>query len=147
MSEQYWSGNVRELRNTIETIATLERGAAKITPEMVRRSLSAATEPALLPVKVDRAPEVLERELIFRMLLDLRREVSEVKGLLRSAIEQAQDQNRSGQEAGSTKLAELEREQIRRTLAEFGGNRRKTAKALGIGERTLYRKLKEYQFI
>lgn len=41
-------------------------------------------------------------------------------------------------------LRDLEREAIRRTLAEVNGNRREAARALGIGERTLYRKLKEY---
>jgi len=41
-------------------------------------------------------------------------------------------------------LDKLEREAIRQTLAMTSGNREKTAKLLGIGERTLYRKLKEY---
>ena len=42
-------------------------------------------------------------------------------------------------------LEELEREQIRRTLFKFNGNRRLTAKTLNIGERTLYRKIKLYK--
>lgn len=147
LREQYWPGNVRELRNTVETIATLERGTSEMTAEVVRRNLSVTVQPGLLPVKIDRSPEVLERELIVRMLLDLRREVTEVKMLLRSAIEQAQEQSRLSHEASTTKLEDMEREQIRRALGEFGGNRRKTAKALGIGERTLYRKLKEYELI
>ncbi|HEY7529622.1 MAG TPA: sigma 54-interacting transcriptional regulator, partial [Gemmatimonadota bacterium] len=42
------------------------------------------------------------------------------------------------------KLEELEREAIRRTLDGVGGNRRRAATLLGIGERTLYRKIKEY---
>jgi len=41
-------------------------------------------------------------------------------------------------------LDRLEKEAIRQTLAMTGGNREKTANLLGIGERTLYRKLKEY---
>jgi len=41
-------------------------------------------------------------------------------------------------------LEELEREAIRAVLDEFGGNRRKAAERLGIGERTLYRKIKRY---
>ena len=41
-------------------------------------------------------------------------------------------------------LDKLEKEAIRQTLAMTGGNREKTANLLGIGERTLYRKLKEY---
>ena len=42
-------------------------------------------------------------------------------------------------------LAETERKIILETLALTGGNRELTAKMLGIGERTLYRKLKEYK--
>ena len=41
-------------------------------------------------------------------------------------------------------LDRLEKEAIRQTLAMTGGNREKAAKLLGLGERTLYRKLKEY---
>jgi two-component system response regulator HydG len=41
-------------------------------------------------------------------------------------------------------LDRLEKEAIRQTLAMTQGNREQTAKLLGIGERTLYRKLKEY---
>jgi len=41
-------------------------------------------------------------------------------------------------------LDKLEKEAIRQTLAMTGGNREQTSSLLGIGERTLYRKLKEY---
>jgi len=41
-------------------------------------------------------------------------------------------------------LDELEKKAIMDTLAKTGGNREKAAKILGIGERTLYRKIKEY---
>ena len=41
-------------------------------------------------------------------------------------------------------LDRLEKEAIRQTLAMTSGNREQTAALLGIGERTLYRKLKEY---
>lgn len=45
--------------------------------------------------------------------------------------------------AGMT-MADVERLHIMNTLRMFGGNREKTAKALGIGARTLYRKLRDY---
>lgn len=48
-----------------------------------------------------------------------------------------------GSLAGSS-LEQLEKRAIRETLQMTGGNREQTAKLLGIGERTLYRKLKEY---
>jgi len=41
-------------------------------------------------------------------------------------------------------IQEMERELIRATLEHVGGNRRKAAESLGIGERTLYRKIGEY---
>ena len=43
-----------------------------------------------------------------------------------------------------TPLEQLEKRAIRETLRLTAGNREQTAKLLGIGERTLYRKLKEY---
>ena len=45
---------------------------------------------------------------------------------------------------GELSLDELEHEMIKRCLEKFNGNRRKTAHALNISERTLYRKIKEY---
>jgi DNA-binding NtrC family response regulator len=41
-------------------------------------------------------------------------------------------------------MEELEEEAIRVVLAEVGGNRRKASERLGIGERTLYRKIKKF---
>ena len=48
--------------------------------------------------------------------------------------------------AGMT-MAEIERAAIEAALRETRGNRRKAAELLGIGERTLYRKLREYQLL
>ena len=42
-------------------------------------------------------------------------------------------------------MAEVERAAIEAVLRAADGNRRKAAQELGIGERTLYRKLKEYE--
>jgi two-component system response regulator HydG len=41
-------------------------------------------------------------------------------------------------------MAQLEKEAIRQTLARTQGNREQAAQLLGIGERTLYRKIKDY---
>jgi len=49
-----------------------------------------------------------------------------------------------GSSLAGRSLAEVERDLIAENLALMGGNREKTAKLLGIGERTLYRKIKEY---
>lgn len=44
-------------------------------------------------------------------------------------------------------LAELERRHILRVLAHHGGGRKQTAKTLGIGTNTLWRKLRAYGVI
>jgi DNA-binding NtrC family response regulator len=44
-----------------------------------------------------------------------------------------------------TKMADVERAVIEAALRETRGNRRRAAELLGIGERTLYRKIKEYR--
>jgi DNA-binding NtrC family response regulator len=49
-------------------------------------------------------------------------------------------------QVGGVKLEELEKEAIRNTLKMVHGNREQAAKILGIGERTLYRKIKDYGF-
>jgi DNA-binding NtrC family response regulator len=47
--------------------------------------------------------------------------------------------------APGTRMTEVERAVIEAALKETRGNRRKAADLLGIGERTLYRKIKEYR--
>ena len=42
-------------------------------------------------------------------------------------------------------MADIERTAIEAALKETRGNRRRAAELLGIGERTLYRKIKEYR--
>jgi DNA-binding NtrC family response regulator len=45
---------------------------------------------------------------------------------------------------GDMSMSDLEEEAIRRSLRFFNHNRRKTAKSLGMSERTLYRKIEEF---
>lgn len=144
LRDHYWSGNVRELRNVVETVLTLERGSDLLTLTQFRPHLHSGVNPMNLPVQVSRPPEDLERELVLRTLLDLRRDVGEVKSLLVSAINRVQPPDT---DAESLRLKDMEREQILRVLEENHGNRRKTARELGIGERTLYRKLKDYEIL
>jgi DNA-binding NtrC family response regulator len=47
--------------------------------------------------------------------------------------------------APGTKMADIERTAIEMALKETRGNRRRAAEMLGIGERTMYRKIKEYR--
>jgi DNA-binding NtrC family response regulator len=84
------------------------------------------------------------RNVIFRMCIEAegpRLEVADLPDTLRSST----DIVPAGLPdlAGMT-MADVERRHIMNTLRMFGGNREKSAKALGIGARTLYRKLRDY---
>jgi DNA-binding NtrC family response regulator len=92
-----WPGNVRQLRNTIETMVALSSGAT-----LTRESLPP----------------------------DMRMTGAALSGGLDNVV--------------GLSLEQLEREAIRNTLKMTSGNREQAAKILGIGERTLYRKIKEY---
>jgi len=48
---------------------------------------------------------------------------------------------------GDVSMKDVEHELIESTLTKLNHNRRKTARALGLSERTLYRKIKEYNII
>ncbi|GIS72028.1 MAG: hypothetical protein CM1200mP10_16050 [Candidatus Neomarinimicrobiota bacterium] len=50
-----------------------------------------------------------------------------------------------GDAIGDMHLEDLEREAIVRTLQYYNNNRRKAAKSLGMSERTLYRKINDYE--
>jgi DNA-binding NtrC family response regulator len=150
LANYFWEGNVRELKNTLESMVILERGQ-RLDAETIRRHLSGQRSGApQLPVHVGRTSDQLEREMVYRALLDLRRDVAEVRQMLLSGVSpRVPSRWQRGvviEEAGEVPLSleEAEKEQIQRALEEFGGNRRKTAEALGIGERTLYRKIKQY---
>jgi DNA-binding NtrC family response regulator len=68
---------------------------------------------------------------------DLPPEINHVRQLPGSSNSQARS-------ASEMPLNEIEKQAIIDTLAKTGNNREKAAKLLGIGERTLYRKIKEY---
>ena len=62
----------------------------------------------------------------------------------RTNIEDATPEAIQRDAVGSLTMEEIEYEMISKTLEKFKNNRRKTAIALNISERTLYRKIKEY---
>ena len=166
MKQYDWPGNIRELRNFVESVILLEKGN-KISSEMVLKHL----EPMVggtssnLPVPVDKSSGQAERELILQQLLFLRQDMREIKGLFSGnqidrsgevgyidsggglnfrALEGDVGNLIKSAAIGDMSVKDLEAELISRTLKKFNNNRRKTARALGISERTLYRKINDY---
>ena len=159
-----WPGNVRQLRNLIESMVVLAPGAEIRASDIPADILEG---PSLLPVRVGPGPRDLpghEFEFILRSLLELKLQVEELRRRLdehpqrvqvieladQSAVadvfpeEEGQDGDRPVLYRTGMTMAEVEKAAIEAALREYRGNRRRAAEVLGIGERTLYRKIKAY---
>ncbi len=139
-----WPGNVRELKNVVETAATLSKSgiltAEDFLPHFSRpNALPEGSQN--LPVHLKRASEEFNSELIYRALIEIKKDLNELKQLARETkvVEREHD---FGDEI--IPLKELERRAIENALKQTHWNKRKAAKLLGINERTFYRKLNEY---
>jgi two-component system response regulator HydG len=115
-----WPGNVRELENTVENMIVLAQGPRLTMADVPGYISGAPTYPVITTTAIVHMP--------------------------------AGGTTGAGATGGGTtaitlagmNLAELEKKAIQETLASVHGNREQAAKILGIGERTLYRKIKEY---
>ncbi|MFI5253795.1 MAG: sigma-54 interaction domain-containing protein [Bacteroidota bacterium] len=161
MKTYHWPGNVRELRNVIESMMVIE-GGKLIDANSVRKYLKEFRNDngSYLPVSTRKSSEQVERELIYRALLEVKNDLLDIKKLLLRPIVPAQqpstpatyveaDVATENNEQESRKdqvvpLDEMEKRMIAQALEKFHGNRRQAAELLNISERTLYRKIKEY---
>ena len=191
-----WPGNIRELRNLVESMVVLAPGRI-IRPEDIPEEVRRGRASSLLPAPIVRAtsdgkaPALRpELEFVFRTLVDLRVDMDELRREFESYRRGGPVQLSSGAvvghmsaeelpaggieipafarvvptEAAATPLPpaevaegagtvvfrpgmtieDMERQAIQAALSEVRGNRRKAAELLGIGERTLYRKIARY---
>lgn len=178
-----WPGNVRQLKNLTENMSITSEERV-ITAEVLSNYLPQESSKQLVTVKKDddgcKSFEN-EREILYQILFDLRRDVTELKKIVneqlgykyqtssrntpqpvtttnalsvyqkRPSALQTSDRLRVEppiQEAEEVtevrSLDELERETIQKTLERHQGKRKQAAAELGISERTLYRKIREY---
>lgn len=153
-----WPGNVRELRNVVESILIIGQGK-RIELSDIRKYLKEFHDNGRnLPVYTRKTPEQVERELIYRALLDVKTDITSLKQMLEQQrhvpsnvvavgspyVEAEGNFQSNSQESQVLPLEEVEKRVIIGALERFEGNRRFAAKALNISERTLYRKIKEY---
>jgi len=156
--EHHWQGNVRELKNFIETAIILNKGEV-VRSDYVRSALNLENtyqSSESLPVPLNKTPEQAERELIYRTLIALKLDINEIKQMLAASVGKGinfeppasgpiyDNHEDDDQEIKPTTLNGMEREMIKDTLKKYDDSRRKTARALQISERTLYRKIREY---
>lgn len=195
LQNYYFRGNIRQLKNIAEQICVLEQ----------RREIGAETLHKYLPQDgIGRAPALIgkeqdnsyaaEREILYKLLFDMKRELDELKQKLgnmptnendnqyatqshsitpttitiatnpdagKAEYEQAEEVTDSIEhnehqaqedaisliktENGMSPLQQLEKETIKRALEQNKGNRKQAAAEIGMSERTLYRKIKEYE--
>ena len=191
--EQYrWSGNIRQLRNIAEQVSVLEKN----------RTLDANTLKNYLPNIGSQLPAVIdrsdkeadfssEREILYKVLFDMKNDLNDLKKLTHELMEnenmssvqknnpdlikkiygELEDQNKTVEfinpeskanthsntppisqydyaetviEEEPLSLLEKEIEMIKQALKRSNGKRKIAAKELGISERTLYRKIKQF---
>ena len=197
--QQYrWSGNIRQLRNIAEQMSVLET-EREIGPHVLRSYLP---EQRQLPSVVSKEKSgggdfASEREILYKVLFDMRADLNDLKKLTHALIEEGSsaatmeknqglidkiygDETREApkglpiastvdvatpdQELEISKVApsdkydyaetaveeeplsllDKEIEMIKQALSRSKGKRKKAAEELGISERTLYRKIKQY---
>jgi transcriptional regulator with PAS, ATPase and Fis domain len=188
-----WEGNIRQLKNVTEQISTIET-EREVSAETLKKYLPhnlSKDLPVLFSKKGDE--KLSERDLLYKVLFDMRQDITELKKVMSSILqnrgtdqlseeeshqmmkkinedydiilnpasvenESPKDLNEedmpeqvfdtADQEADvieeSLSIQKKEEDLIRKALNKHFGKRKDAAKDLGISERTLYRKIKEY---
>lgn len=166
-----WPGNVRELKNVTERLSILEPDRT-ISADRLRTYLP-NIDTTHLPVPVSRPQDdgkifTSEREILYQVLFDMKKDVTELKKLVHDIMTGATPTAVPVEPAPSMTYApkphplheepiqeavtvdeplaldEVERQLVQRALERHGGRRKYAAADLKISERTLYRKIKEY---
>jgi transcriptional regulator with PAS, ATPase and Fis domain len=168
----YFPGNVRQLKNITEQISVLEQNR-DISTDTLRQYLPEKKKELLPAVIANPESFENEREILYQMIFDTRKELNELKTLVHGLMEtvpQEQPQERQviyqpgipekvpaiGRRQSNIEdteayveeelpsLDEIKLESIKKALEKNNGKRKYAAQDLKISERTLYRKIKEY---
>lgn len=193
MLKYKWPGNVRQLKNITEQMSVLST-EREIDANTIHQFISEdpeSTQLAMIPNQGGAHSYENERELLYKILYELRGNVSEMRremNDMRKKIDEAsklenatpyqqttpypttmhtlapaeqhvppygmhdmRQQNRVEdveveeiKDSDSLNLNDLGRQMVERALEKNGGNRKKAAAELGISDRTLYRRIKQY---
>ena len=188
-----WNGNIRQLRNVAEQISVLEQdrllSANSLRPYLPNMG---AQLPALIDGKKEQSDFASEREILYKVLFDMKNDLNDLKKLTLELINQdisteekegliqkiygndtlgnkeeniltvmnpkhesqndapiihPQDNYSYAETIEAEEplsLLEKEIEMIKKALERSNGKRKLAAEELGISERTLYRKIKQY---
>ena len=172
LQNSYWRGNIRQLKNITEQIAAIEMDH-QINADTLRRYLPAEENRQEIvlrnPAQESGKDYSHEIGILYNMVMQNRKELEELKALLKENgrhldisksrhLEEAPVIDKAPSievpsrdpedilpiEEDNLRIEDGERERIRRALELSGGNRKVAAEKVGLSERTLYRKIKEY---
>ncbi len=164
-----WPGNIRQLRNFVAQLSVIESERI-IGSEKIETQLPNSKSSDIIKYENKNKAELSEREILYKVLFDMKRDLSELKKITFELMQR--DENSELMQSTSSKifnenndqnifinreketktidieeslsLFEQERKLIEKSLIKHKGKRKTAAEELGISERTLYRKLKEF---
>ncbi len=170
LQNHYWRGNVRQLKNVAEQMSALEQSRT-ITADVLASYLAPTHSSAPTMMGQSGGEDFSsERELLYKILFDMRSDINDVKRMLSDLMHSAPSTPAPSQHevrgllpssvvapvvdyAESEEVvevphreltkADVQREQILRALRNNHGRRRDAARELFMSERTLYRRIKE----
>lgn len=156
----HWPGNVRQLRNFAEQLSVVEK-QREVSLSRIKDSL-----PYLSPFTTGyclRKYIRTEYDLLYKILFDLRKDLNDIKSLIMQIMHfsvikiftvgkktyhfsssQELDVSEYKPISSTESLQEKEIECVRNVLYRNNGKRKIASRELGISERTLYRKIKQY---
>ena len=162
-----WPGNVRQLKNITENMSVTSE-SREITPEILETYLPTENiSTQLVTVKSKESAHSFEneRDILYQILFDLRRDVTELKRLVHEQKQYHNNEEPSSfsnytpvldnlRKEGEDEYVEdvddvvpiddIERQTILKALEHHQGKRKEAARELGISELTLSRKIKDY---
>ena len=164
-----WPGNIRQLKNFVAQISVIEK-ERNITADTLNTYIPQGTSDEKMPVlfEGENSGELSEREILYKVLFDMKKDLTELKkitfDLMRKegktdetstkVFDDLEDGNVTllpNKKTDDTidvpqdlSLFQQEKILIERALKKHKGKRKYAAEELGISERTLYRKIKEF---
>ena len=161
-----WPGNIRQLRNFVAQLSVIEK-ERNISDKTVLNALPQNRNENNSPVIFENKSksDLSEREILYKVLFDMKRDLTELKKITFDLMnnEENSDFNKEvfndvneneitlipkQKESDSLDevytLANHEKNLIKKSLEKYKGKRKLAAEELGISERTLYRKIKEF---
>ena len=158
-----WPGNIRQLKNFVTQLSVTEKERL-INKEVLEDLLPKNLTKTPILFKKDNKEDISERDILYKVLFDMKRELNELKAITEDLIKgknkldiieadnsHVLEENdlilsdqKSIESQETLSLFDQEKILIEKCLKKHKGNRKNASSELGISERTLYRKLKEF---